>query len=932
LATVPLRPLLTEIARDIPSAREYLRQKQAMDTLRDEWHAKTDAVAQKWLTYRVKNRAENTRLMELMHETTIAQVDPSKPFVSHLTEFQQRMLAEGDTTNPLFESVLRAKETDDARRDAWPGFAARFNALSADARGLYVEVRDTYSALADEVDATLLANISKAMEHAQKEARKTHAKALADIRRQGLTGEAAEEARNAADAALREEQTVKKWRTRSRITELRRQFESQRLKGPYFPLSRFGQFFVTVRDGDEVLSFERFESALEQDRRFKALKAEYPKMRVEKGALADAEGMAKAVDAAFVADIEELLTATGADERTRDEVWQRYLRTLPDLSIRKRRIHRQNRAGFVADAVRAFGHTMFHGSYQLARLRYGVDMTAALEDMRAEARQTDDDGKPLGPAGAANLLGGDPVRAGLVVNEIDKRHQFIMNPTGGALAQALTTLGFIYHLGVSPAAAMVNIVQTVIMGVPVLAAYEGSVSGGFPRAFAELNRALKSFAVGGGRAERDKSLTPDERSAMAAAYELGLIERTQSHDLAGVGETGVEYSATRQRVMRAIGWAFHQAERLNREVTFLAAYRMARAKGRDHGLAIDDASDLTWKAHFDYQNSSRPRFMQHDVAKVAFLFKNFTVNMLFRLVRDTHQALHGATKQDRKEALMILGGVTGMMMASAGIRGTWLFGSAMLLAGLFFGGDGEDPEDLMRAGMVEHLPAWIAGPLLDGIPGYALGLDLSERIGMPELWFRSPDRQLEARDAVGYWLEQGGGPIVGIVKNIWVGLEMVADGEVFRGVETASPKFVKDLMRSWRFAQEGALTLKGDDIIERFSPAELIAQATGFTPARLAERYRANTAMKNREQAITDRRSKIMGKMHKALNDPAAYQKALEEAMAFNAEYPDYPITAKSARQSSRQRDRMSERNVGGINLNPKLAERLRNEVAEPLY
>jgi hypothetical protein len=39
LATVPLRPLLTEIARDIPSAREYLRQKQAMDTLRDEWHA-----------------------------------------------------------------------------------------------------------------------------------------------------------------------------------------------------------------------------------------------------------------------------------------------------------------------------------------------------------------------------------------------------------------------------------------------------------------------------------------------------------------------------------------------------------------------------------------------------------------------------------------------------------------------------------------------------------------------------------------------------------------------------------------------------------------------------------------------------------------------------------------------------------------------------
>lgn len=58
-----------------------------------------------------------------------------------------------------------------------------------------------------------------------------------------------------------------------------------------------------------------------------------------------------------------------------------------------------------------------------------------------------------------------------------------------------------------------------------------------------------------------------------------MIDKTQGHDLASVAETGIEYSGKRERVMKAMSFLFHHAEVANRSVTFLAAYRMAKADG-----------------------------------------------------------------------------------------------------------------------------------------------------------------------------------------------------------------------------------------------------------------------------------------------------------------------------------------------------------------
>lgn len=916
LATVPMRPLVRELGRNLAGAADYMRLKQSMDAMRSEWHAKTDKVAQRWLKYRVANKAENAELMDLMHEATRVQVDPSEKFAPLMTDRERDALRTAPINSSQYETLVKKAAQDKKRREAHRSLQERWNKLSPEAREIYIEVRDTYKAMADAYEGILLKNMEKAINVRIKKAEREHRADMEEIADLGLTGQEKQDAIDKANGRLRAAKTKISWNRKARITQLRQQFEMERLAGPYFPLARFGNFFVTVRNKQEgfVESFSRFEDVTAQ-RKFANMMRQNPNYEVEVGALDDSASVRKAVDPNFVADVEDILADLPNADKVKDEVWQRYLETLPDLSVRKNRIHRKGRAGFDADALRAFGNQMFHGSHQLARLAHSFDMEEAIDQAREEARHTN-----------------DPVRDTLVVNEIAKRHEFVMNPTGGSIAQAITSAAFIYHLSVSPAAAMVNMSQTVIIGVPILAAYNGGARG-FTRASNQLMKALRDFTVGRGYAERSKYLTADEKQAMEQGYNTGVIDRTQSHDLAGVGETGVEYSPKRAKVMAAISWAFHHTERLNREVTYLAAYRMARAKGESHAQAINTAGDLTWKTHFDYQNTSRPRVMHSDTAKALLVFRNYNVNMLWRLFRDTHQALNGESKEIRREAFTQLAGITGMMMANAGIKGTWLFGIAMVLAGMFLD-DGDDPEVELKKAMVKSIGPMMTGIALDGIPGYITGTSLSERIGMPDLWFRSPDRQLEGQDEYNYWQTQALGAAPGIVQNAMRGFAMFKQDQTYRGIETIAPKVIKDLMRAYRYQTEGVTTLKGDKLLEEVTPWETFVQALGFTPAALAERYAINSANMNKQNAIMKERKALLDRYARA--DKAGDEKAIErieqDMDKFSARYPEQEITEKVIRSSLRTRERNRENNDGGMLYNNRLRDRILEEQSPTVY
>jgi hypothetical protein len=895
LKAIPLN-YFSELARpNMTAVGEYLGVKRLMDTFRGRKHAEADAVAQEWLKYTRlgfagKDKAKAQELADLMHDATIAGVDPS------------------DTS-------------EEAK--ALPGYdflRKRFMSMPPKGRALFEQVRDAYKAQAEELDTILLDNVRKAQEIAHRQAEDRYKRTLQKINDAGLTGIDRRNAEEDAASAHKAETTKSRWAAKARMTRMRLAFENSRVQAPYFPLGRFGRYFVTARDIDgRVVSFSKHETEADRARAVREIQREMPAAKITSGVMEAGSELRKAMDPRIVAEIEEILGGAGVSDDLLDAVWQRYLESMPDLSTRKRFIHRKGTSGFARDALRVFSSHMFHASHQMARLKYGLELQELVDQSIDQAREAD-----------------DQARAMTLANELSHRHDWVMNPTGGKLAQTMTSTAFVWFLSASPAAALVNMSQTFMLGVPIL----GARFGGMAKATSAILGASMSSISGRGTVI-GANLTADEKKAMEAFYESGLIDRTQSHDLAGVGDTGVDYTPLRAKVMGVISWMFHRAEVWNREVTALAAYRMARDAGQSTSAAIDTAHDLTWKTHFDYSNSSRPALMQNDFAKVALVFRQYNVNMLYRMFRDIHQSLKGETPQVRREARYQLAGITGMMTLLSGASGVMGFNAIMAMASLIFGDD-DDPMDFeqkFRADVIDILGPELGGIVLNGVPGHYGGINLTSRIGMPDLWFRSPGRELQGKDEYQYWLSQSLGATVGLGEQLFRGIELVTDGDVARGVEMMAPKAVRDLMKASRYNTEGLNSLRGDQVLpaEAISGWDMFVQAMGFTPAKVAETWERNSALKNAEARIKEKRQRLVNKwaMAQMMGDKEAASRAIDGINAFNSVklHASVAITKETLQRSIQTRARNAAKREDGVLIqNPVLGRQLRESLPEAIY
>ncbi|MGH2340629.1 PLxRFG domain-containing protein [Segnochrobactraceae bacterium EtOH-i3] len=922
LGLVPTRPLFLELAKDLKSAKTYIDLKMSMDTLRNEWHAVAADTVQGWVKFARKNKAANEELMDIMHESTLAEVDPSKDFESLMTHGDWYQLRNFNPETEKYQALLEKEAEDKARKKVHTDLTKRFAALPAEAKTIFKTVRDHYRKLADATEAQVLANVQEALQKIVKNAERTHEREMQRIVDEGLTGKAREDAIEAADRRLKYARARTARNRAARLRSMRAEFESNRLKGAYFPLARFGHYFVTLRDGaGKVVSFSRFESVRKQEAFIAEMGKSEPSLKVEHGILDAKTNYSGMVDPKFVSEVEAILEGANAPEALRDEVWQAYLQSLPDLSTRKNRIHRKGTAGFEKDAIRAFAHQLFHGSHQLARLTYGLKLQDAIDEMAEQAQKAR-----------------DPVRAKAVANEIKWRHDFIMNPSQAPWSHWMTSAAFVWTMGANLSSALVNIDQTFTKGIPWIAA-DKDLKPGVKRTTAAILQAMRDFTVGHGWTEKSARLSSDEKAAMRAGYENGLIDRTQAHDVAGVAETGVAYSARRDRIMRFLSWPMHHTERFNREVTYLASYRLARQKGMGHGDAIKKASDLTWFTHFDNQSTSKPRFMQGDWGRVVFAMKSFQANILYRIFRDLHQAVQGESPEVKREAIGRVAGTFIATLLAAGIKGSIAYGLVMTLASAVMGavGDDDDPEEALRKWVLEHtgdtvIGRAVGGMMMDGIPGYLTGTSLSGRIGMADLWFRSNDRDLEGSDAFLNIVGNVLGVPFGLAQSIHGGYESIADGQVWRGAEQMSPAALRNAMKSIRYLWEGALNRRGAQIVENVSIADIIKQAVGFTPAQIAEQSRANNFAYNMQTRIRDEKAGLMDALWAARSDPDQRAKVMSDIQSFNARHPGARITPTGVNQSMRGRERYLNNAVGGANIDKGIRPEIEGKLAPSIY
>jgi len=875
LSLVPLNYFQEMKRPGMGAIDRYLKVKRLMDTYRGEKHETMDAIAQTWRKFSSRNRKAASALAELMHDATLASIDPAVNY--------------GDLQTPKGYDSLKA----------------RFDALPPAARALYKQVRNAYVKIQAEMDKLILDNVQKAQEINEKEAKKRYEASKAKVDRDPKLSEP-ERREKLEDLAARHKAdlTRSRFAAKARMSRLRQTFEKNRVPAPYFPLARFGEYFVTVRDmAGDVISFTRFERDADRRRWMREnkrkIEQEYPGVVFEQGVLGESGDVRQAMDPRMVAEIDGILKDANVDQEVMDAIYQKWLQSMPDLSVRKRYIHRKGTSGFHQDALRSFASHMFHAGHQMGKLKYGIDLQEAVGEARDQARQTD-----------------DPTRAGQLVNELTKRHDWVMNPKGSKLAQKINSAAFVWYLAATPAAAIINMTQPILFGIPVL----GARLGGVTKASAALLKASGDILRGKGDISRG-NLTADEKRALKEMYASGAIDRTMAMEIAGIGDSGVEYMPLRHEVMKKISWLFHNAEVVNREVTALAAYRLARAKGQPHAKAVDTAHELNFTVNYDYANSSRPRILQSDFAKVAGVFMSYQLNVWYRIFRDIQQSFAGDTKQARKEARYQLAGLMGMQVLMGGTSGFFMYNVLMALAGLFFD-DEDDPfsfkHEAERA-IFDLFGEEVGGMIVNGVPGHLTGIDLTSRVGMADFFLRMPDGSKEGKD---WWLEFVAGSLgasVGAVGNMVVGAHYISEGDTERGLELMVPKAVKDVMKAWRYANEGLLTRKDDVILPRddIDAWDVILQASGFTPAKIATAHKLRGAKYDAQNRIKQERSALINRIATAIRngDVEARKRAIKQIVAWNRR--DYakvlPITRETLERSLKTRARLAARREDGF-------------------
>ena len=537
-------------------------------------------------------------------------------------------------------------------------------------------------------------------------------------------------------------------------------------------------------------------------------------------------------------------------------------------------------------------------------------------------------------------------------DSLAKRHEFNMNPKSGALATNLTAFGFLWFLSTSPAAGVLNLTQTAISAYPVLRARFAGAGAGM-----ELLKASKQYSTSGeviggtfgsqlrnDMVEKSDGEMADsgfgEKSAFEYFQEIGMFAKTRTRDLMGLAERGVHQRDTQIQLMEYTGWIFHKTEEANRMVTALAAYRLARKKfagkgslEEQHVKAVEQADELVELSHYDYTNTNRPPIMQGDAGRVVFLFRNYSVNMQYRLIRDFRE---GIWKNDniplerRKEARSRFVGIIGMTSMFAGLSGWPLMNIVLSMSEMLLGDDDEpyDAETDIRQWLSDMVgesgsEAIWKGPWDTWAHEFLPVGTLSSRASLNNLWIREVPDSLRGQDLLLHLAGEGLGPIMGIGMNMAQGFADFQEDHTYRGAEKFVPKAVADVMKTYRWLTKGAQNRQGDLIMppEAFGPMDIAAQAMGFTPSPLTYQYEQNRAIKDMEGALQRRHKQLLDRYFTAyrLGDRKYVKEATRDIEAWNKAQPRYAITYQTVQRSARSRAQYDMRTVGGIALDKRL-------------
>jgi N12 class adenine-specific DNA methylase len=912
LGALTLRQLRDVFAKKFPQMEQFYQATRLMDSDAKKIMTRADEVYNKWVALPKKAARD---MSELMIKATVGGVNPDvaefeprantkalkkamEANAARIVEIKDEMKGTGDIEKLTAEKnrlEQKIKEHADKIENEIKRFgqhnelAPRYRALSQEAKDVYQAVKKQYIDNLNDLFSALEERIN----------------------------------RQIADPKLRKQT----------LDAIRVKYDRYLENGPYFPLSRFGEY-LTIAEKEGRREVRTFDSMAERTRYIHRRRRDGWDVQAKTKREFNRE--TAGASQPFVEGIFEILeNAKGIPgsqlELLKDQINQHFIKALPDLSHRKHFVHRQNVEGYSRDQMRAFADNMQHAAHHIARIRHADKMDSTVASLLQESKmlkknEENDDVTDL-------------------YNELNARMKIYNNPDISPVTQAITAGGFLWNIGPSIASALVNLTQTPLVAFPILATRfkkTGSISASRALMKASADYFTSKPRLDSGPSLIDNAKLPQhERDMIARLIDDGTIDVTGAHSLAQAAGNDFlnlaksKHGSTALKVMRAVSWPFHVAELANRKITALAAYRLAIENGMSIEDAINETREVVLESHFDYSQANRARWMEGNVRRVLFLFKQYSQQMTWLLARSLQQAVKGESPEVKKAAAQRLGMILGGHFLVAGMNGMPVLGSVMAVAQFLLSafGDDDEPKDIaveLRNFLADKTSVGFAEALSRGpwraIPG--LGeLDISSRVSLGDLWLRAPEREAEGKDKFNQYLNLLLGPVATNASNIFMGLSSMADdGDVWRGVEMMMPKFVKDGMKAVRYSRDGVKNWQEDTLIDNLNTMEIFGQALGFTPTNVSEMYSGANAIKNHETEVNHRRQKLLNRWAQATikGDSATAENAMSEINQFNEKQPLFAITNKGMKSSLEGRLKAREQTKAGVYV-PATKEDLRS-------
>lgn len=722
---------------------------------------------------------------------------------------------------------------------------------------------------------------------------------------------------------------------------------------PYFPLARYGKYWLSYSARDDAGQMEFYVEAFETERE----RARYMQQLEQSGAQ-DVQAFSNLSElnyrrvpaGSFVNGVLQVMELNKVPPEATEEVLRLFLSTLPETAFAQSFQRRKETLGFNKDAIRALRERVYRTSHQLASMRYASKLNEVLDTMKEYAR------------GVGKGAGDEAQRDNRVINEyvkeFEKRISYINNPTVSKWSQVATSFGFNMTLGFNVSSAVINLTQVPLILYPYLAGTYGY--GETSRAISDaykvylnsgFNREVELIGSNGQRVRQkampaldnydfDTPNLPPEvkrlRTLARVARDQGQLNRSQLYDILEVDERNNALS----KVNAASGFIFHHGERLNRQVSLIATYNldlnrmMTKPTKEEAGLTQEQkeekaANHAVYTAELTnggISAAAAPRIAQSSLGKVLFMFKRYGVSMYYLMFKTAREALKGETPEIRKAAMSQIAGIYGTAALFAGVQGLPMFGILAMVYNAFADDDEDDFETATRKYLGE-LP-------YKGLLNYVTNVEIASRTGLSDLIIRDSGKQ-DSQTIALTMMEMLGGPVFGVASRVERGLDMIRDGNIQRGIENILPSALGNILKGIRYSTEGTTTLRGDPITGEVNPWNVAVQAFGFAPADYTRQLEINNRQKGIDKSVNQEETKLKRQYYLAtrMGDSEGRKEARDKLLELGAKHPALEINSGTIGdvldRSIEAQKRVTERMRNGVAYSPKMLKEIEQNLKE---